>query len=160
MIKNGSVVSLQYLLTNDSGEELDRGTKEEPFTYLHGQGQIIKGLENALAGLTIGAKKKVTIPPKDAYGEVNPNLRISVKKDLFPKDFPLKKGVQFDADLGDGKSGVFTVLEVGTADVKVDGNHPLAGQTLTFDVEVLGVREATKQELEHGHAHGDHGHDH
>lgn len=154
------VVSLVYLLTNQDGEEVDRSSKEEPFTYLHGEGQIIKGLENALEGLAPGAKKKVTIPPHEAYGELNPSLQISLKRDLFPKDFPLKEGIQFDADLGDGRSGVFTILELGESEVKVDGNHPLAGETLTFDVEVLEVRAATPQELEHGHAHGDHGHDH
>lgn len=160
MIKNGTVVSLAYVLTNDEGTELDRGTKNEPFVYLHGQKQIIPGLENALDGLKTGDKKTVKVAPKDGYGEHNAALKITLKKEMFPKDFPMEKGIQFEADLGEGRSGTFTIIEAKDSDVFVDGNHPLAGQNLTFNVEVLEVRTATDEELQHGHAHGPDGHHH
>lgn len=154
MIKKGSVVSLSYVLTNTKGEELDRGTKEEPFVYLQGARQIIAGLEKAMEGLKTGDKKKVTVAPKEGYGEVSEKLRTTVKKDVFPKEFPVKEGVQFEADLGNGSQGLFTIKTITGEDVVIDANHPLAGETLHFDVEVLEVREATAEELSHGHVHG------
>ncbi len=160
MIKNGSVVSFAYVLTNPEGEEIDRGTDKEPFTYLHGQSQVVPGLEKKLEGLKPGDKKTVIVPPAEGYGIKNPKLKMKLKRDLFPKDFPLQEGIQFSADLGNDSSGTFTVLSFNENEVEVDGNHPLAGITLHFDVEILEVREATAEELEHGHAHGADGHHH
>ena len=160
MIKNGIVVSFAYVLTNPEGEEIDRGSKEEPFTYMHGASQIVPGLENKLLGLKIGDKKKVVVSPEEGYGIKNPKLKMKLKRDLFPKDFPLQEGIQFNADMGNDSSGTFTVLSFTDKEVEVDGNHPLAGVTLHFDVEILNVREATKEEIEHGHAHDGDGHHH
>lgn len=160
MIKKNSVVSLAYVLTGQDGKELDRGTKDDPFVYIHGGGQIIRGLESALEGEKVGTKKTVVVQPKDGYGEMKSGLRLTLKKEMFPKDFPMDPGVQFEADLGEGKSGMFTIIEVKGADVHVDGNHPLAGQVLTFNVEILDVRDATQEELSHGHVHGPGGHHH
>lgn len=159
MIKEGQVVELSYVLKNNKGEELDRAEKNEPLAYLHGYGQIIPGLEEALQGLIIGSKKSVTIPPEDAYGVLNPDLRLKIHKSHFPSDQQVAVGMQFVAEVGDGHVP-FVVHKVEDDHVFVDGNHPLAGETLHFEVEVLSIREATKEELEHGHAHGPGGHHH
>lgn len=164
MIKEGMVVSLAYVLTNQDGEELDRADKSDPFDYLHGHQQVIPGLEDGIDGLAVGAKKKLVLPPADGYGYVDDRLKLTLKREGFPKDFPIEVGVQFNADLGDGRSSAFTITQmVNGNDIAVDGNHPLAGQTPHFDIEVLAVRPATEEELTHGHSHGKdghHGHDH
>lgn len=160
MIKKDMVVSIKYRLTNNTGEVLDEADSADPFSYLHGHHQVIPGMEEGLEGLKQGDKKKLTITPEDGYGEINEQLKLTLKKDVFPKDFPCEEGMQFQADLGSGNKSVFTITEVKGNEVLVDGNHPLAGETLNFDIEVLEVRQATKEELQHGHAHGKDGHDH
>jgi FKBP-type peptidyl-prolyl cis-trans isomerase SlyD len=160
MIKNGTVVDLAYTLTNSKGKVLDRADANEPLTYLQGTQQIIPGLENALEGLSKGAKKKVTIAPAEAYGEVDPALRMTLKRSQFPGDAELEQGMQFQTRGNGGQEMVFTVESIQGDTVTVDGNHPLAGQTLHFDVEVLSVRDATEEEKAHGHAHGPDGHHH
>ncbi len=163
MIQKGTVVGIVYTLTNTKGEELDRADQQEPFQYLHGHGEMIPGLEKALQGLKVGAKKQVTVSAEEGYGIPDPKLVRKIPKNVFPKDFPIKAGIQFEADLaGDGNGMIYTIKEVADS-VTVDGNHPLAGQVLNFDVEVVSVRKASEEELEHGHAHGpddDHDHDH
>ena len=160
MIKHGSVVSMSYRLTNDAGEELDRAEKAEPFTYLHGVGQIVPGLQDALEGLKIGDKRSVVLQPEEAYGDVNEQLRITVDRSDFPPNVSIAPGMQFMADMGQGQQMVFTVTDVDGDAISVDGNHPLAGETLHFDVEIIGIREATQEEMAHGHAHGPDGHHH
>jgi FKBP-type peptidyl-prolyl cis-trans isomerase SlyD len=160
MIKKKSVVSLNYTLKNGDGQELDTATSEKPFLYLHGYGQIVPGLENALEGLTIGDKKEVTVTPEEGYGQVDAGLRMKVNRSNFPKDADIKQGMQFMGEIAEGQKVVFTVHEVDGDEVKVDGNHPLAGQTLNFSVEVVAIREATEEELSHGHVHGEGGHQH
>ena len=163
MIKDGKVVQLAYSLTNSDGEVLDQATQKDPFVYLHGAQQIVPGLEEALEGLDVGAKKKVTVSPEQGYGEIDPQLKLEVARTQFPKDAQLEVGLQFETQTPDGHEIVFTVEELGLEKVKIDGNHPLAGETLHFDVEVLAMRDATEDEKEHGHAHdgdGTHGHGH
>lgn len=154
------VVSISYRLTNGSGEVLDEADSSDPFSYLHGHQQVIPGMENGLEGLKKGDKKKLTISPEDGYGEINEKLKITLSKDVFPKDFPMEAGMQFQADLGNGHRNVFTIKEIKETEVIVDGNHPLAGETLNFDIEVLEVRKATPEELDHGHSHNGDGHHH
>jgi FKBP-type peptidyl-prolyl cis-trans isomerase SlyD len=160
MIGKGKVVSLKYLLKNSEGVELDRAEADEPFEYLHGADQILRTLEAALDKLKVGEKKTVKLKPSDGYGEINPNLRITLERSALPADMPLEPGLQFEASLGNGQDAVFTIQKVEKEQVFIDGNHPLAGQTLCFDVEVLSVRDATPEELSHGHAHGPDDHDH
>lgn len=160
MIKEGTVVSLRYRLTDPDGVELDRADAEEPFMYLHGSGQIIPGLEKALNGLLVGSKKQVVIPPADGYGEIEEQLITRAKKSQFPQGQDIKVGMQFAADVGQEQPVVFTITKLEGDDIDLDGNHPLAGVTLHFDVEVLSIREATAEEKQHGHAHGPGGHDH
>ncbi len=160
MISKGKVVSLAYTLKDDGGQVLDRAETTEPFSYLHGVGQIVNGLESALEGLKVGDKKVVTVEPKDGYGELNPNLKVSVPKTEFPADAKIQKGMQFVGRSEDGHEVVYTVENVQTDTIQLNGNHPLAGQTLNFDVEVIAVRDATEEEQSHGHAHGPEGHSH
>lgn len=160
MIKPGTVVNLAYRLTNDQGQVLDQADAADPFVYLHGNQQVVPGLEVGLEGLKTGDKKKVTVAPKDGYGEQDPGLKLIVNRTQFPKDADLKEGMQFETSTPDGHGVVFTVEAILEDKIHIDGNHPLAGQTLHFDVEVLGVRQATEEELSHGHAHGPDGHHH
>ncbi len=159
MVKKDAVVSLSYTLKNDTGQELDKSTPDKLFAYLHGNKQIVPGLENALEGLAVGDKKQVTVAPAEGYGEFMAELKMEVERSNFPKDVEIQAGMQFSTDVN-GNHQVFTVTDVGGDKVKVDGNHPLAGQTLHFDVEVVEIRDATAEELQHGHVHGPGGHDH
>jgi FKBP-type peptidyl-prolyl cis-trans isomerase SlyD len=163
-IQNGKVIQLAYTLTNAAGDVLDRSDKADPFMYLHGAGQIVPGLETGLEGCKVGDKKKVVVPPGAGYGEVDPELKMSVKRTQFPPTVEMEAGMQFESRSPDGQGMIFTIESIEGDQVHIDGNHPLAGQTLHFDVEVLTVRDATEEEQEHGHAHGEgghgHGHDH
>jgi FKBP-type peptidyl-prolyl cis-trans isomerase SlyD len=160
MIKKDSVVSLSYILKNENGEELDRSDAANPLAYMHGHGQIVPGLENVLEGLAIGDKKEVTVTPEEGYGEVQAQLRIKVSRDKFPADAKIEPGMQFSSKMEDGKEIPFTVQAIEGDEVMLDGNHPLAGKTLHFSVEVAEVRSATAEELQHGHVHGAGGHQH
>ena len=125
---------------------------------MEGAGQIIPGLENRLSKMAAGAKDRVTVAAADAYGEKDDQLVIKMPKSGLPVP-TVKVGDRFRGG-PDEHSPVFTVTAVTEAEVTLDGNHPLAGEDLTFDVEIVEIREATAQEKEHGHAHGPHGHDH
>lgn len=160
IIKAGKVVNLSYSLKNDQGETLDQADANDPFVYLHGSQQIVPGLENALEGLKIGDKKKVTVAPAEGYGELDNDLRLTVNRSQFPEGAQLQEGMQFETRSPDGHGLVFTVETIEGDKVHINGNHPLAGQTLHFDVEVLEMRDATEEEQSHGHAHGPDGHHH
>lgn len=151
-ITDKTAVSIHYNLTNPDGEQLDSSHGEEPLLYLHGTGNIIPGLEAALTGKSVGDKFNVSIDPAQAYGEIDPEMVQVVSKRMF-EDMELEIGMQFHADVSHG-SGIITITEINGDDVTVDGNHPLAGETLIFDVEVIDVRPATADELAHGHIHG------
>jgi FKBP-type peptidyl-prolyl cis-trans isomerase SlyD len=160
MIQKDSVVGITYVLTNNAGVELDQADKNDPFYYLHGASNIVPGLEDELEGLKVGDKRKVAVAPELGYGEINPNLKIKVGRNAFPAGTEIEVGMQFAADVGAGQPMPFTVEKVEGDDIFLDGNHPLAGETLNFDVEVVSVRQATADELSHGHAHGPDGHAH
>ena len=160
MVKKDSVVSLSYCLKNANGEELDRADKDKPFAYLHGKGQMVPGLEKELEGLAVGDKKDVTVSPAEGYGDLNPQLRMEVDRANFPKEADIQPGVQFEGQGDGGTRTVFTVKAVVGDKIHVDGNHPLAGKNLNFDVSIEAVRDATAEELEHGHVHGPGGHEH
>lgn len=160
MIQTGKVVELAYSLKNSEGEVLDQADARDPFLYLHGASQIVTGLETALEGCDVGDKRSVTVQPADGYGEINPELKLVVNRTQFPQDVQIQEGMQFEAHSPDGQGIVFTVEAIEGEKVHIDGNHPLAGQTLHFDVEVLKVRDATEEERSHGHAHGGDGHHH
>lgn len=153
------VVSFHYTLKDSKGTQLESSFGDDPMSYLEGVGQIIPGLEAALEGSKKGDKKTVNVKAADAYGEFEQELIVEVPKAQLPKK-DIAVGDQFHADSGNGHVQVVTVTKVEGDTVTVDGNHPLAGQDLNFEVEVMDVREATKDELAHGHAHGPGGHHH
>lgn len=158
-IANDTVVSFNYTLTNEQGEVLDK-SNGEPLAYLHGHHNIIPGLENALVGKTVGDKLTVTVEPKDGYGEYLAEAVQEVPRANFQGVDNISAGMQFQTQTEDGHVMLVTVKDVNDDVVIVDGNHPLAGVTLTFDVEIVEVREATADEIAHGHAHGIGGHHH
>jgi len=159
IIQDKKVVSFHYTLTNKDGEQMETTRDKEPMTYIHGAKNIIPGLESAMAGKSVGDEFQVTLEPADAYGEKKEaNIqRISSKHFRFPKK--LKPGQIVGLQTRNGPVQV-TIVKVGRFNVDVDSNHPLAGQALTFDVEVSAVRDATEEETSHGHAHGPGGVDH
>jgi len=153
------VVTIHYTLTDQEGEVLDSSVGEQPLSYLHGRGNIIIGLEKALEGKKAGEKLQVTVPPDEAYGTVNEALVMQIPRTAFKDVDNLEPGMRFQVQGNEGVQ-VVTVTDIGESDVTVDGNHPLAGEELTFDVEITEVREATQEELSHGHVHGPGGHEH
>lgn len=153
------VALIEYTLTNDKGEELDSSVGNEPLGYLHGAGNIIPGLERALEGKVKGDALKVTVSPAEGYGEKEEALLQEVPRDMFQGVDQIEVGMQFHAQTDHGMQ-VITVAKVDGDKVTVDGNHPLAGETLHFDVKVIDVRAATQEELDHGHVHGHGGHHH
>jgi FKBP-type peptidyl-prolyl cis-trans isomerase SlyD len=157
-IAKEKVATIDYTLTDDKGELLDSSEDDGPLSYLHGHGNIVPGLEKALEGKTVGDSLKITLPPSDGYGEHDKKLIQTMPRDRFP-DGEIELGTRFHAE-SRGESRVLTVTAVNDRGVTVDGNHPLAGRTLRFEVTVREVREATGEEIEHGHVHDGHGHDH
>ncbi len=153
------VIGFHYTLTDKSGTVLDSSIGDEPLYFLESSQQIIPGLEKVLALMNVGDKKKIEVKAPEAYGDVNPELVVKVKKTQFPPDATLQVGDQFQVN-NDQHSPVFTIMEVGSDEVTVDGNHPMAGKDLFFDVEIIGVRPATTDEVTHGHAHGASGQGH
>lgn len=151
-ITDKTAVSIHYTLTNGSGEELDSSRGEAPLVYLHGAGNIIAGLEAALTGKQAGDTFNVTIPADQAYGEVSEDMIQVVSRKMFD-GMDIEVGMQFHADVSHGP-GIITITEIDGDDITVDGNHPLAGEALTFDVEVVDVRPASADEISHGHIHG------
>jgi FKBP-type peptidyl-prolyl cis-trans isomerase SlyD len=157
-ISANTVVHIHYTLKNNGGDILDSSEGMEPLVYLHGAGNILPKLEQALEGRGVGDKINVSLAPADGYGERQPELVQNVPRNLFPVDDEIVPGMQFSSDNGHGDQ-VLTVTAVTADNVTIDANHPLAGETLHFDVEVIELRAATLSEIAHGHTHQD-GHDH
>ena len=158
-IAHEKVVSIHFTLTNKEGTVLDSSSGSDPLAYLHGFGNIIPGLENALEGKATGDKLSVTVEPEQGYGARDERLVQAVPRSAFKGVEELSPGMQFQAQ-GPQGTRLVVVTQVADDEVTVDANHPLAGQTLHFDVEVSEVRDATAEELEHGHVHGPGGHHH
>ncbi|AMG30374.1 peptidylprolyl isomerase [Grimontia hollisae] len=159
------VVSIAYQVKNEDGIVVDESTKEMPLQYLQGHNNLIVGLENALEGREAGDTFEVTVAPEEAYGEYLDAMVQRVPADVFQGVDEIVVGMRFLAETDQGQIPV-EVTEVDGDEVVVDGNHMLAGQTLTFNVEVVDVRAATEEEIAHGHIHqsggccGGHDHDH
>ena len=153
IVADRKVVSFHYTLSNAAGEELESTRERQPMTYLHGARSIIPGLEKALVGKVAGDRFQVTIEPADAYGEHRPGniQRIPAKHFRDPRRLQPGQLVSIQTRRGPAQA---SVVKVGRFHVDVDANHPLAGQTLTFDVEVTAIRDATGEEMSHGHVHG------
>ena len=158
-IKENSVVTLHYTLKDNDGKIIDQ-SDDGSFLYMHGAMNIIPGLENALAGKSAGDEISVKVSPEEGYG-VKDEARIQeVPKDMFDSADDIQVGVQFHAQGPDGSAVVVTVIEVKDDAVVIDANHALAGVDLNFEVKIVDVREASEEEIEHGHVHGPHGHQH
>jgi FKBP-type peptidyl-prolyl cis-trans isomerase SlyD len=159
LIAPEKVVLIHYTLKNDSGETLDSSSGGDPLAYLHGQGNLIPGLEKALEGKQAGDKLSVSVGPGAGYGQRDDKLVQQVPRRQFG-GANVQPGMQFHAQTSQGQTRVVTVTNIVGDMVTVDGNHPLAGENLHFDVEVTEVRDASAEELEHGHVHGPGGHHH
>jgi len=154
------VVTLNFTLRDQHGNILDSTEGEEPFSFLSGHQNILPKLESEIDSMLIGSKRTITIKAADAYGEYNDEIVQVVGKEEFPEEFLLEVGMQYIASAPDGTKMPFTISEVRDEDIVIDFNHPLAGKDLTFDVELLNVRDATSEEISHGHVHGVGGQNH
>ena len=155
------VIAFHYTLTNTAGETIDTSRdQKDPFAFIEGSGQIIPGLERAMALLSAGDKRKIEVNAKDAYGEHDANLIVEVPKTKLPNPEDVEVGDQFQATGPNNELLMFRVIELMGDNAKLDGNHPLAGEDLVFDIEVMQVRNATLEEMSHGHVHGPGGHHH
>lgn len=153
------VVTIDYTLTDDQGAVIDSSKGGDPLAYIHGMNNIIPGLENALLGKQAGDSLQVKIAPKEGYGERDDAMQQEVPREMFENGQDIQVGMQFHASDGE-RMHVVTVVGVSDSHITVDGNHPLAGQNLNFDVTVVEVRDASAEELDHGHVHGPGGHNH
>jgi FKBP-type peptidyl-prolyl cis-trans isomerase SlyD len=153
VIEKDRVVTIDYKLQDSKGEVIDSSEGSDPLVYIHGNDNIIAGLEKHLVGKKAGDKVKCVVPAKEAYGERDDSLVFTVSKSEFGEGSPIEPGMQFEAHGEDGAQ-IVTVVGIEGDEVKIDANHPLAGEELHFSVEVKDVREATAEELEHGHVHG------
>jgi FKBP-type peptidyl-prolyl cis-trans isomerase SlyD len=158
-ITKDTVATIDYTLTDPKGQVIDSSRGRVPLAYLHGASNIIPGLESALEGKNAGDSVNVTVAPEQGYGPRDPNLVQPVPRTSFQGVPEIKKGMQFQAQTPGG-ARIVTVVDVDPQNVTVDANHPLAGMDLNFDVKVVEVRQATPEELSHGHAHGPEGHNH
>jgi FKBP-type peptidyl-prolyl cis-trans isomerase SlyD len=152
-ITDNLVVSITYTLTNDDATVLDSTEESGPMDYLHGADNIIQGLEDGLEGKQVGDKLKVRVDPEDGYGEVFTELMQVVDLASFEGVESVEAGMQFESETDEGELEIVTIKSVEGNEVTIDANHPLAGVTLNFDVEIVGVREATAEEIEHEHVH-------
>jgi len=158
-ISENKVVTIDYTLKDDNGNVLDSSQGGPGLAYLHGASNIIPGLEKALSGKAQGDSLNVSVAPEEAYGQRDDSMIQTVPREMF-EGADVQVGAQYHASTPEGQPITITVVEVKDDGVVIDGNHPLAGQTLHFDVTVSDVREATEEELAHGHVHGPGGHHH
>jgi FKBP-type peptidyl-prolyl cis-trans isomerase SlyD len=159
LIEKNRVVTLEYTLRDEQGAVIDSSSGRGPLSYLHGKGNIVPGLERALAGKSAGDKVEVTVPPEQGYGHRNEGLVQTLPRSRFAGDAALSPGMRVRAS-GPQGARLVTVVRVERDFVTVDGNHPLAGRVLVFSVEIAEVRKATHEEVSHGHVHGPGGHRH
>ncbi|NIS80765.1 MAG: peptidylprolyl isomerase [Anaerolineales bacterium] len=151
-VGNDIVVLFHYTLKNDQGDMLDSSADQTPLAYLHGHGNIISGLEVELEGKEVGDHFKVTLSPEKAYGIHNPSLVQTVARSAIQDVEEVLVGMRFQLETGEGPV-VVTVTDIAGDQITLDGNHPLAGETLHFEIDIVGIREATQEELAHGHVH-------
>jgi len=158
-VQNGVVVSMEYTLKID-GEVIDSSEGHDPLEFLTGQGNIISGLESEMIGMKVGESKDVVVPPADGYGEYDEDAFLDVPKNQFPADMPVEEGLELTVrdDSGEGRYARIESVEGET--VRLNFNHPLAGDELHFNVKVVNLREPTEEELDHGHVHQGDGHHH
>lgn len=159
-LEANKVISFKYTLKDDKGTVIDSTLNKDPLAFISGSNQILPKLEETLNGMLIGGKKNVKLNAVEAYGEYDEKAIQNIKKDQFPTEAKLEVGMSYLANSPDGKQMPFTITEVKAEEITVDFNHPLAGKKLEFDVELVDKRDATPEEIQHGHVHGLGGHQH
>lgn len=152
-VANDLVVGIDYTLRLEDGQVVDSSEDRDPLEFLQGHGQIVPGLEQALYGMAVGEEKQVVVEPEQGYGEVDPESYQRFPRDAFPQEMELEPGMGLELVDSSGRPFLAVVAELGPENVLLDFNHPLAGETLHFDVKVVSLRDATSEELDHGHAH-------
>lgn len=157
-IAKDTVVAINYILKDDEGKIIDQ-SRDEPLVYLHGYENLVPGLEKALEGLSAGTKTQAKITPQDGYGDYNPELKFNVPLAQFAKGAP-PTGAVVHLRGGGGQQMMAQVLGSNDKEVMLDGNHPLAGMNLNFEVTIVDIRAAEPEEIAHGHVHGPGGHHH
>lgn len=150
-VGDGKVVVFHYTLKNEEGEVLDSSPDDEPMAYLHGSDNIVPGLEKRMAGCSAGDEFEITVPPEEAYGERQGQGPIAVPRSAFPEEPAVQPGMTFVTETPEGKQFPVWIVDVRDDEVLVDGNHPLAGMSLVFNVSVVSLRDATADEKERGH---------
>ncbi len=158
VVADDVVVRMDYTLSVD-GKVFESSTESEPIEFIQGYGQIIPGLEKELYGMITGQSKEVYVTSKDAYGETDPEAMMDVPRSEFSDDIPLEPGVQLQVQNEEGEVLDAHIANVEEDTIQLDFNHPLAGKDLTFEVKIVDLRDATPEELEHGHVHGGADHD-
>lgn len=153
IITGDKVASIHYVLRNDEGKVLDSSSGRAPLAYLHGHGNIVPGLERRLEGHKAGDKVQAVVPPSEGYGESTGEPQ-AVHRREFPKDVQLYEGMPFRATNSAGEEVVLWIHAIRGAQIYVHTDHPLAGQTLHFDIDIVDVRDASEDEIAHGHVHG------
>ena len=159
-VSEQKVVTMNYEVADDQGQLIDRSEEGDPLAYIHGNGQLIPGLETALEGRSKGDKVAVHVTPEQGYGERDEEGVQTVARNQFDDSVEIEVGMQFEAQDDDEGHQIVTVVAVDGENITLDTNHPLAGKNLRFKVEILDVRDASAEELSHGHVHGPGGHDH
>lgn len=159
-IADDRVVLFEYVLKDDDGSIIDQSGPGAPMAYLHGHGNIVPGLERQLVGKSVGDALTAVVSPDEGYGALREDATESVHRSAFPKDMELRPGMPIRAEGSDGQQMILWVVKAEGARVTITANHPLAGKTLNFDVKVTGIREASSEEIAHGHVHGPDGHHH
>lgn len=159
-VGEGKVVQFHYTLRGPAGDVIDSSDGGDPLTYLHGAQNIVSGLERQLEGRVVGDKLNAVVPARDGYGEKEGPGPQTVPRSAFPSDVELAPGMSFVAEGPGGEQIPLWIASIEDDKVMVDNNHPLAGVDLSFDVEIVSVRDASDEEKEHGHVHGPAGHHH
>jgi len=156
-IQQNQVVTIHYTVKDDKGNVVDSTIGKEPLSFIFGMNQILPKLEEAIQDMLIGSKKAVELTPEDAYGEYHDDAVQTIERNEFPEGTELEEGMGFVANTADGRQLPFVIKEVSGNDITIDFNHPLAGKKLNFEVELIDIRDATPEELAHGHVHGPEG---
>jgi FKBP-type peptidyl-prolyl cis-trans isomerase SlyD len=152
-VEKNKVVEIDYTLKDDDGQLLDSSEGGDPLSYIQGVGNLIPGVESALEGKSAGERVQIIVPPESGYGVRDDSLVLSIERDKLSEVGDLQEGARLRMETQKGPV-ILTVVSVGDSEVLVDGNHPLAGMSLNFDITIQSVREATSEELDHGHVHG------
>ena len=159
-LKKNQVVTINYILKDESGGVVQATSKDNPFAFISGGEQILPKLEENIGEMLIGSKRTVVLSPEEGYGKYSDSMIQLVSRSEFPSDITLEEGMDFIADTPDGRQMPFIIRNIDGDNITLDFNHPLAGHTLTFEVELLNLRDASPEEISHGHIHGAGGHHH